>query len=196
MQLLERFKNLGVERNLLPENINEYFGMFASERQNVIKACDFVRHSPLIGRQIPVHGLLVDIGTGKLEWLVNGYQSFAAMSDKWNEVVKSAGETVDKLKSLTDFQIGEMKFPETKIGEAVTSAADWLSQKVGELEARPPAGSEKTPASTAANIAKHVVQFAETHWPRPGEESPGEQRPKPPLPPVISPRLVPRKGRK
>jgi len=198
MQLLERFKNIGVERNLLPENISEYFGMFASERQNVIKACDFVRHSPLIGRQIPVHGLLVDIGTGKLEWLVNGYQTFATMGDKWNEVVKSAGETVDKLKSLTDFQIGEMKFPETKIGEAVTSAADWLSQKVGALEAKPPADAEKTTASTAVNIAKHVVQFAETHWPKPGEETPrpGGQRPRSPLPPPIRPKPIPRQGRK
>ena len=198
MQLLERFKNIGVERNLLPENISEYFGMFASERQNVIKACEFVRQSPLIGRQIPVHGLLVDIGTGKLEWLVNGYQTFATMSDKWNEVVKSAGETVDRLKSLTDFQIGEMKFPETKIGEAVTKAGDWLTQKVGELEVKPETTAEKKPTAKAVNIAKHVVQFAETHWPKAGEEPPSAsgQRPKIPLPPPIRPKPIPRPGRK
>src|SRR5580765_592720 len=46
MQLLERFKNLGIERHVLPDNVNEYFGMFSSERQNVIKACDLIRHSP------------------------------------------------------------------------------------------------------------------------------------------------------
>src|SRR5258706_514836 len=49
IQLLERFKELGVERRMLPDNINEFFGMFSSERQNVIKSCDIVRHSPLIG---------------------------------------------------------------------------------------------------------------------------------------------------
>ena len=48
--------------------------MFGSERQNVIKACDIIRHSPLIGPKIPVHGLLVDTDTGKLDWVVNGYQ--------------------------------------------------------------------------------------------------------------------------
>jgi carbonic anhydrase len=198
MQLLERFKSIGVERTLLPENISEYFGMFASERQNVIKACDIVRHSPLIGAKIPVHGLLVDVGTGKLEWLVNGYQTFGTMSDKWNEVVKSAGETVDKLKSLADFQIGEMKFPETRIGEVATQAGDWLSQKIGGLEVKPDAPQEKTPASTAVNVAKQVIQFAETHWPRPGDERqpPRGQRLKIPLPPPIKPKPISRQGKK
>src|SRR6266567_7519251 len=85
MELIDRLRALGVERHLLPENLNEYFGMFASERQNVIKAADFVRHSPLIGPKIPVHGLLVDIQTGKLEWLVNGYQSLETISSRWHE---------------------------------------------------------------------------------------------------------------
>jgi carbonic anhydrase len=191
MQLLERLKNIGVERHVLPENVNEYFGMFASERQNVIKACDIVRHSPLIGPKIPVHGLLVDIQTGKLEWLVNGYQTFATMSSQWNEVVKSAGETVDKLKSLTDFNIGEMKFPETKIGETVTKAEDWLSQKIGQLEVKPtPSGTPlPTPGSppSAINIAERIVDLAQKHWPKAGEAAPRPAQPPPkiPLPPPI-----------
>ena len=87
-QLLERFKNLGIERHLLPENIDEYFGMFGSERENVIKACDIVRHSPIIGPKVPVHGLVVDIHDGKLDWVVNGYETWA-VSDRWKEVVQS-----------------------------------------------------------------------------------------------------------
>ena len=47
MQLLDKSKALGIERHLLPDNINEFFGMFGSERQNVIKACDIIRHNPL-----------------------------------------------------------------------------------------------------------------------------------------------------
>src|SRR5450755_1917259 len=47
MQLLDQLKACGVERGALPENINELFGMFATERQNGLKACDIVRHSPL-----------------------------------------------------------------------------------------------------------------------------------------------------
>ena len=37
--LLDQLKALGVERSRLPENLNEFFGTFGSERQNVIKAC-------------------------------------------------------------------------------------------------------------------------------------------------------------
>src|SRR6266700_8341639 len=70
MELIDRLRALGVERHLLPENLNEYFGMFSSERQNVLKAAEIVRQSSLIGPKIPVHGLLVDIQTGNLEWLV------------------------------------------------------------------------------------------------------------------------------
>jgi carbonic anhydrase len=182
MQLLERFKQLGVERHALPDNINEFFGLFSSERQNVIKACETARQSPLIGPKIPVHGLVVDIETGKLDWLVNGYQTWATMSDQWNEVVRSAGETVDKLKSLTDFNIGEMKFPETKIGETAVKAEDWLSQKIGALQAGEQTAAEGTP-SAAANIAEQVVHYAEKHWPKPPASS--KPPPKIPLPPPI-----------
>jgi carbonic anhydrase len=168
MQLLDRLRALGVERHLLPDNINEYFGIFASERQNVIKAADIARHSPLIGPKIPVHGLLVDIETGKLEWLANGYQSLETISSRWNEVVKSAGHTVDALKALTDFNIGEMKFPETKIGETVVKAEDWLAEKVHQLEAK---DSGNVPESAPA------------------------APPKIPLPPPIRPRIHLRRGK-
>src|ERR1039458_8766339 len=106
-----------IERHLLPANVNEFFGMFASERANVIKAVDVVRHSPIIGPKIPVHGLLVDIETGKVEWLVNGYQTLDTMGARMNEVATSAGHTLDAMKSLADFEIGGIKFPETKIRE-------------------------------------------------------------------------------
>jgi carbonic anhydrase len=200
MQLLERFKELGVERHVLPDNVNEFFGLFGSERQNVLKACEIVRSSPLIGPKIPVHGLLVDIETGKLEWLVNGYQTWATMSDRWNEVVRSAGETVDKLKTLTDFNIGEMKFPETKIGETVTKAEDWLARKVESFQAMPPqAPPMETSPSTAHNVAEGIVDFAAKHWPKSGEGSlrrPPLPPPKIPVPPPIRVRVNPLKVKK
>jgi carbonic anhydrase len=41
--LIERFRALGVDRFKLPDNLVEFFGLFASERQNVINAVTFVR---------------------------------------------------------------------------------------------------------------------------------------------------------
>jgi hypothetical protein len=83
----------------------------------------------------------VDVGTGSLEWIVNGYQNWETLGDRWNEVAKSAGQTVDALKSLAEFKIGEMKFPETKIGETVTQAGDWLGKKIQSMEIKPPAAA-------------------------------------------------------
>ena len=152
MQLLDRLRALGIERHLLPENINEYFGLFASPRQNVIKAVDLVRQSPLIGAKIPVQGLLVDVETGKLEWIVNGYQPVENLSSRWQEVVKSTEHTVDALKNLADFKIGEMKFPETKIGEAVTKAEDWVAEKVHKLEMKPVRPPPENPPAVPPKI--------------------------------------------
>ena len=170
MQLIDRLRELGVERHLLPQNINEFFGTFASERANVIKAVEIVRQSPIIGPKIPVHGLMVDTETGKLEWIVNGYQQLEVTGSRWNEVVRSAGQTIDALKPLTDFNLGEMKFPETKIGEAVTKAEDWLSQKVRSYEVKP-------------------AQL-------PSAPGPAPLPPKIPLPPPMRPRIHLRKGSK
>ena len=75
--LTDRFKALGVDRRHLPENLAEYFGLFASERSNVIRGVDFIRQSPLIGPAVPVHGLIVDVQNGRLEWIVNGYDTLA-----------------------------------------------------------------------------------------------------------------------
>jgi carbonic anhydrase len=149
MQLLQKLEAMGVKRHLLPENLNDFFGMFGNDRQNVIKSCTFARQSPLIGPKIPVHGLLVDIETGKLEWLVNGYQNFETMSSQWNELVKSGEQTVDMMKSLTDFNIGEMKFPDTKIGETATKTEDWLGKKLEQMEIKPAPAAPPPPVAPA-----------------------------------------------
>lgn len=154
MQLLQTFEAMGVKRHLLPENLNEFFGMFSSFRQNVIKSCGIARLSPLIGPKVPVHGLLVDTETGKLEWLVNGYENFGGVAaGQWNEVVKSAEHSMDMLKSLPEFKIGEMKFPEMKIGEAIAQGGDWLGKKLEELEIK----QEPTPPAAPAPAPKPGV---------------------------------------
>ena len=71
---------LGVPRERLPDDLVGFFGMFASERQNVLRGVDFARQSPLIGPRVAVHGLLIDIHSGRIEWAVNGYDALAIAS--------------------------------------------------------------------------------------------------------------------
>lgn len=172
MQLIEALQAQGVERRLLPDNINEYFGVFASERQNVLRGVEIVRRSPLVGPAIPVHGLIVDTATGRLEWLVNGYQTLATkqtLPERWHEVVESAEQTVHAFKSLTDFKIGGIKFPETKIGEIVSTAQNWASEKLQQIDVKPP---------------------------EPGQSAPPPLPHKIPLPPPLRPRITGRRGPK
>jgi carbonic anhydrase len=169
--LIDELKALGVDRSRLPDNLSEFFGTFSSERQNVIKACDFTRSSPLIGPKIPVHGLMIDIETGKLDWVVNGYdtlQTQAAPGLAGIVVPQKIGGALESLGSFKDFAMGEMKFPEMKIGEA--------SAKIGTAEIKLPSPSQIVPPAP----------------PQPVLAPP----PKIPLPPPFRPRVTLQRGGK
>jgi carbonic anhydrase len=138
MKLTDGFRALGVDRANLPENLNEYFGLFASERQNVLRGTEIVRQSPLIGPKVPVHGLVLDIQNVRLEWLVNGYQNLGGPAQSFTQALtqsaigtvrQSAAEALDLAAAkLPAFNLGEMKFPELKIGETTIDPNQWLSQ--------------------------------------------------------------------
>ena len=134
--LMDAFRARGVERTGLPENLTEFFGLFASERQNVMKAVEHVRHSPLIGPKIPVHGLMVEIDTGKLEWVVNGYQTLEVVSQP-KPSIGHVDESQDAMKHFAAFQMGEMKFPNTKIGEVAIEVKPHHVQQPPAPEAKP-----------------------------------------------------------
>jgi carbonic anhydrase len=184
MELLDRLKELGVERHLLPDNLSEFFGMFGSERQNVIKAAGIVRSSPLIGPKIPVHGLLLDLDTGRLDWVVNGYEAWQGVPGQ-TEAMKAASPISGALGSLAAFNIGEMKFPEGKIGELATKAEDWLKLKAEKIEQVLPGTPE-----TKAAVAQKIVEYAEKHWPNPSGEVP------PKIVPPLRPKIIPPRRRR
>ncbi len=152
MKLTEAFRALGVERAALPENLLDFFGLFASERQNVIKAVEITRGSPLIGPRIPVHGLMVDIATGQLEWVVNGYQVLEqAPARRPDSLGKDNGEAIGALSGMAGFQLGEMKFPTSKIGEYGAGTGDLIGEGIPRVEVPPRLGP--TPAAGAAPAA-------------------------------------------
>jgi carbonic anhydrase len=161
MELTDRLKALGVDRTQLPENLTEYFGLFASERQNVLKAVEFVRTSPLIGPRLPVHGLLVEIDSGRLEWLVNGYQVLETASSAHAATSPGSGNPpLDALRQLLPFNLGEMKFPESKIGE-LAARAEGIIGRVEQAATR-----AEHLAGKAGEFAEKVGNLAEkaTNW--------------------------------
>ena len=137
LELTNRFQELGVSRSQLPDNLNEFFGLFASERQNVMRGVEFVRSSPVIGPKVPVHGLLLDLQSGGIEWLINGYQVLDTVASKFVSVVKesASASTIVPMESLAEFEVGEMQMPSSAIGDLGTEAKKWL----GEIHTPPPA---------------------------------------------------------
>jgi carbonic anhydrase len=129
-QLIDRFKALGIERHLLPENLTDYFGVFASEQQNVIRGVDLTRHSPLIGPKIPVHGLMVDTATGKLDWIVNGYDALdrASVPVPASLQMPAIGGEAGELLSRASAGLSGLKTAEAKIGEVTSRASQWVSE--------------------------------------------------------------------
>jgi carbonic anhydrase len=139
LQLTENFRALGVDRAKLPENLVEFFGVFASERQNVLKAVDFVRHSPLIGPKMPVHGLLLDIRAGKLEWLVNGYQTLEAAAAHFAAALPVQQPALANAFASPEPPAVEHKPAEPKPAEPGVHPVDWSKEvRLIEVPAHPP----------------------------------------------------------
>jgi carbonic anhydrase len=123
LELTNEFAQLGVPRSKLPDNLQEFFGLFASERQNVLRAVEFIRQSPLIGPKIPVHGLLVDINNGRLEFIVNGYQALESITSRPQVSPGEAFQPMREIENIGEFKASELKLPEVKIGEFAMSAS-------------------------------------------------------------------------
>jgi len=119
-ELTEKFKALGVARDHLPQDLFEYFGVFSNERDNVIRAVEIVRHSPLISPKVPVQGLMVDVVTGKLEWVVNGYEALDRMNAQAKTQATATGAAIGNLSDRIGTSMGEIKYPDVKIGEVAT----------------------------------------------------------------------------
>jgi len=167
MELLDRLKALGVDRIRLPENVTEFFGTFGSERQNVIKACDFVRNSPLTGPKIPVHGLLLEIETGKLDWIVNGYDTMQTHvpPNLAGHRAPTLGEATESIGAFKEFAMGEMKFPQAKIGEAAVQIGNKVAQQAARVETA--IGQKIVPlVESVGQVAGQVAQYAEKNWPK------------------------------
>ena len=149
LEITDGFRALGIDRTQLPDNLTEFFGVFASERQNVMRGVEFARKSPLIGAQVPVHGLLIDTVSGKLEWIVNGYEALRAATSDRAAQMDQAGRPLEALTALAGFNPGEMLSPQSMLGEPVPTAP---------LPSAPPLESPTPPARAAKTSPRVRVE--------------------------------------
>lgn len=76
----DQLRSSMVERGIDPRAIDtlvpdlgQWLGAFASPEENVARVADVIRSSPLIPRDVPIHGLLFCPNDGHLEVVVRGY---------------------------------------------------------------------------------------------------------------------------
>jgi len=163
-ELTERFRALGIDRSRLPDNLQEFFGLFASERQNVIRGVEFTRQSPLIGPKVPVHGFLVDIQTGKLEWIVNGYQTLSAAVSEITGGIKQAVKGAAMLSELPEFKIGDT------VGAAVSAAGSAFDAAIGTVQTDLAAASAAVLRFEKSTLFKIMGNDKKTYGPVSGNE--------------------------
>lgn len=70
-----RLKSRGLDLGRGAAHMEAFLRQCVSESANVRLAVQNLRASPMIHRSIPVHGLMVDTESGRLDWLVNGYEA-------------------------------------------------------------------------------------------------------------------------
>jgi hypothetical protein len=107
-----------------------------------------------------VHGLLLDIQSGRVDWLVNGYETLSRAGGQQPPASQS-GQVTDFLAALPEFQFGEMKFPEGKIGETAAkleAAASWAAEKAQEI-------------GQAAERVEEVARQFHARFERPGKSA-------------------------
>jgi carbonic anhydrase len=79
--LVEKFKKNGISDVVLSTLENSGIRMerflkgFDKPEDGVKHSVGMIRKHPLVPDFIPVHGFLIHPDTGKLEWIINGYQS-------------------------------------------------------------------------------------------------------------------------
>jgi len=82
MAVTEALKKYGLSRDIFRGfDLREWFGMMAGEEINVRQIVDTIKNSPLIPKEIPVYGLILDSATGELK-LVYEYHEYMKSESK------------------------------------------------------------------------------------------------------------------
>lgn len=74
----EKLKAVMLKKGISPEKIakadlTDWIGIIESEEANVLSGVEKIKNSPFIPDTVPIHGLIIDPITGKVDILVNGY---------------------------------------------------------------------------------------------------------------------------
>jgi carbonic anhydrase len=74
-KMQDAMRNAGIPEGSLPaSSLLEWMGGFTSERENVVGLVKLLRKSPLVPKQVLIHGAVIDTSTGKLTIVSDGFK--------------------------------------------------------------------------------------------------------------------------
>lgn len=82
-EITEKIKASGITEETLETltsagiSVRKWFKGFQNVEESVLHSVNVVRKHPLVPKDVPVHGLVVDPATGKLDLIVDGYEHIA-----------------------------------------------------------------------------------------------------------------------
>jgi carbonic anhydrase len=83
-RVLEKARQRGVTPEVLATlqnagiDLSRWLSGFATPQDGVRSSVNLIRSHPILPRDVPVHGLMIDPETGKLDLLINGYDHNAS----------------------------------------------------------------------------------------------------------------------
>ncbi len=81
--VIETMKKRGIDQNTIDTltysgiDLHNWLEGFNSVEESVQHSVDMVKNHPLMAKDIPVHGLVIHPETGKLDLIINGYESLS-----------------------------------------------------------------------------------------------------------------------
>lgn len=75
-KLVEQMKQNGIKQESFDQieiNLHDWFQGFDQIEDSVKNSVDLISNHPLLPTDVPVHGLVIDPATGKLDLVINGY---------------------------------------------------------------------------------------------------------------------------
>jgi carbonic anhydrase len=95
---VERMKAAGIPRQAIgTHDVRDFLGLIPSEAENVRQLVEAIASSPLVPRRIAIYGFVIDVVSGKLQWVTGRLAAGETARVARNTVISepNAGAAVD-----------------------------------------------------------------------------------------------------
>jgi carbonic anhydrase len=159
-EFTEAMKKKGVPREAIPSgDLRGWIGAASSERERVRESVEAIRKSPLMPKDLLIHGLIMDTNTGALEVIVKGVTAAPVMAVAAAAAAAGAMAVEQKSPSILDRPLSWAKEKVQEAKDKVQEAKAEVHQAGGTVQSAMQWAKET--AKEAKDTASQVKQDAQ-----------------------------------